>query len=168
MRAIRLVCGLVAFGFSSMAFTYQFGANPQIDYIRLLVSDTVDLNHVFEDSELLAFYQIQQLTWQSSMRYSDTGGTYLPTSPVSYLRVAALALDSLAANKARLSSITQLLDVKLDPSKAAKALSDQAKAYREVDDDSGAFAIIEMVHDQWSFQDRWWSQVQRQAGGTLV
>jgi len=37
-----------------MAFTYNFGANPQIDYIRLLISDTVDLNHVFEDSELLA------------------------------------------------------------------------------------------------------------------
>ena len=167
MRAIFLVCGFVALGFP-MAFTYNFGANPQIDYIRLLISDTVDLNHVFEDSELLALYQIQQLTWQTSMLYSGSAGAYLPSTPVSYLRVAALALDSLAANKSRLSSITQLLDVKLDPSKAAIALRTQAQSYREIDDDAGAFAIIEQVRDDWSFRDRWWAQVQRQAGGAIA
>lgn len=146
-----------------MAFTYNFGANPPIDYPRLLISDTQDLNHVFEDSEIMAAYLIQASTWQSGMFFSANGGTYLPQTPVSYFRVAALLLDAIASNKSRLSSITQLLDVKLDPSKAAKALHDQAEAYREVDDNSGAFAIIEQVNDQFSFRERWWKQWQRQA-----
>jgi hypothetical protein len=150
-----------------MSFSYQFGANPQIDYPRLLISDTVDLNHIFEDSEIQAAYLIQQSFFQSSMLYSGSSGQYVPASPVSYLRVAALLLDSLAANKSRLSSVTQLLDVKLDPSKASIALRDQAKQYREVDDDSGAFMIIEQCPTVWAFEDRYWKQVQRQSGGAL-
>ncbi len=147
-----------------MPFTYQFGANPQIDYPRLLISDTVDLNHIFEDSEIEMAYSIQASFFQSSMFYSPPAGRNVPTSPVSYLRVAALLLDSLAANKSRLSSITQLLDVKLSPNVAAKSLRDQAQEYRDVDDSSGAFFIIEQCPTQWAFQDRFWNQVQRQQG----
>ncbi len=147
-----------------MAFSYQFGNNPQIDYPRLLISDTQSVDHIFEDSEILACYQICQSFFQSSMFFTVPGGANLPSSPVSYLRVAALLLDSLAANKSRLSSITQLLDVKLDPSKAAIALRDQATAYRDVDDNSGAFVIIESVNNYWSFRDRFWAQVQRTTG----
>lgn len=148
----------------TVAFTYTFGANPAIDYPRLLISDTVDLNHIFEDSEIMAATGIQNATFQSGMFYSGVGGATLPTTATAYLRVAALLLDSLAANKARLSVITQLLDVHMDPSKAAKALSDQAKNYREVDDNSGAIYLIEQVNDVFSFRDRFWKQVQRQSG----
>jgi hypothetical protein len=147
-----------------MAFTYQFGANPTIDYPRLLISDTQDTNHIFEDSEIEAAYLIQASVWQSSMYYSGYAGRTLPSSPVSYLRVAALLLDSIAANKSRLSSITQLLDVSLSPERAAKALRDQAERYRAIDDDSGAFAIVEQCNDQWSFRQRYWNEVQRQQG----
>lgn len=150
-----------------MSFSYGFGANPPIDYPRLLISDTVDVGHIFEDSEITAATNIQAGTFQSSQFWSGaaSSGAYLPTQPVSYLRIAALLLDSLASNKARLSAVTQLLDVHMDPSKAAKALSDQATKYREVDDDSGAIMIIEQVNDVFSFRDRFWKQVQRQSGG---
>ncbi len=148
-----------------MSFSYQFGANPAIDYPRLLISDTQELNHIFEDSEINAAYQINAAQFQSSMFFSPPAGRNLPSQPIAYLRCAALLLDALAANKSRLSSITQLLDVKLSPQFAAKALRDQAQAYRDVDDNSGAFMIIEQVPTVWAFYDRFWNQQQRQTGG---
>ena len=147
-----------------MAFSYQFGANPQIDYPRLLISDTQDVGHIYEDSEITMAYNIQAAQFQSSQFFSPPAGRNLPASPVSYLRVAALLLDALAANKSRLGSITQLLDVHLSPSVAAKSLRDQAAAYRQTDDDAGAFALIEQCSTTWAFQDRYWNQIQRQSG----
>lgn len=160
--AARIVSMLFA-ALVSMAFTYNNcdGTNNEVDYIRLLISDTQNLNHVFEDSEILAFYVIQGNVFQSGMFYSYPGGAYVPSVPVSYLRVAAMALDSIASNKARISSITQLLDVKLTPSVAAKALHDQAQSYRDVDDNSGAIFIIEQCPTDFSFRDRWFNQWQR-------
>lgn len=148
-----------------MAFTYGFGTNPPIDVPRLLISDTQDTNHIFEDSEILLIEQVVVPgVWQSSMFWSPPSGQQtLPTVPVNYLRTAAYLLNSIASNKARLSSITQLLDVKLDPSKAAKALHDQAQAWLDIDDNSMAFVIIEQCNDEWSFRDRFWKQWQRQA-----
>jgi hypothetical protein len=148
-----------------MAFSYQAGANPTIDYPRLLISDTVELNHIFEDTEILAAYQINASQFQSSMFFSPPAGRNLPSQPLSYLRCAALLLDALAANKSRLASIIQLLDVKLNPNLAAKSLRDQAQSYRDTDDNSGAFFIIEQCPTVWAFQDRFWNQIQRQSGG---
>lgn len=145
----------------AMSFTYQLGANPSIDYPRLLMSDTQSVNHIFEDEEINALTTIVSLQFQSAQFYSGAQGKNLPTSPVSYLRVAALGLDSLAANKARLASIKQLLDVRLDSSDAAIQLRATAAEYRQVDDDSGAFMIIEQVNDAFSFRDRFWKSVQR-------
>jgi hypothetical protein len=144
-----------------MSFTYNLGANPAIDYPRLLMSDTQSVNHIFEDEEINALTTIVSLQFQSAQFYSGSQGKNLPTSPVSYLRVAALGLDSLAANKARLASVKQLLDVRLDSSDAAIQLRATAKEYRDVDDDSGAFMIIEQVNDAFSFRDRFWKTVQR-------
>jgi len=75
-----------------------------------------------------------------------------------------MLLDSIASNKALLAGIQQMLDVKLDASKAADALHTQADSYRQVDDESGAMAIIEQCPTYWSFRDRFWAQVQRQSG----
>ena len=145
-----------------MSFSYTYGANPPIDYVRLLISDTQDLNHVFEDAEILTFAAITSGVWQSSMFYSGVDGLpTLPSTPVNYLRTAALALDSLAANKSRLASIKQLLDVKLDSSDAAIQLRATANEYRTVDDDSMAFVIIEQCNTYSSFVDRFWKQWQR-------
>jgi hypothetical protein len=158
-----------------LSFSYGLGlnppvANPPIDYPRLLVSDTKEFAsngttriYIFEDAEIQAAALINGAVWQSAQFYSGPAGTYLPPTPVNYLRTAALLLDSLAANRSRLASIKQVLDIKLDPAVAAKNLKDQAQAYRDADDNSGAFIIAEQVNDQFSFADRWWKQIQRQA-----
>ncbi len=161
-------CGLLACAFLMFTYNQCDGTNNTIDFVRLLISDTQDFNHIFEDSEIQGAYQIQAAQFQSAQFFSPPQGLNLPATPLSYLRVAALLLDSIAANKSRLSSIIQLLDVKLSPSVAAKSLRDQAAAYRETDDNSGAFMIIEQVNDQWSFRDRFWKQVQRQSGGMIA
>lgn len=147
-----------------MAFTYAAcdGTNDAIDLVRALIADTVASGHIFEDSEILGFYRIQAAQFQSGQAYSGAAGANLPATPVSYLRVAALALDALASSKSRLSSVTEILDVKLSPAAAAKALHDQAAAYREVDDNSGAFAIIEQVKTTFDYKNRFWAQVMRQ------
>lgn len=170
--------GGAAFCLLVMAFTYGPTAsppfdNPPIDFPRLLISDTqqfladgVTRAYIFEDAEILNAARIAASFFQSSMFFSiGAAGQFIPSQPVAYLRTAAFLLDSLASNKSRLAGIQQMLDVKIDASKAAAALQDQAKVFRETDDNAGAFAIIEQCNDSWSFYERFWKQVQRQSGG---
>jgi hypothetical protein len=146
-----------------MSFSYTPGTD--IFYVRLLIADSQSPG-IFSDEEITGLMQINQMTWQSSMYYSyQQGRANLPQAPSNYLRAAALALQSLASNGARLSAVIGLLDVKLNPAAAVKALQDQAAAYLAMDDNSGAFAIAEQVTTVWSFRDRWISQLQRQTGG---
>jgi hypothetical protein len=147
-----------------MNFTYTPGT--PIFYVRLLIPDTNSDNPIFQDDEIQGFMQINQQIWQSSMYYSYQGGRLqLPFTPSNFLRAAALALNSLAGNAARLAAVTGLLDVKLNPAAAATALKAQAQAYLDMDDNSGAFAIAEQVTTVWAFRDRWLAQLQRQTGG---
>jgi hypothetical protein len=85
--------------------------------------------------------------------------------PLSYLRVAALGCDSIAGDLSLAAAITKLLDVNLSAKEAAALMSDRAAKYRQVDDESGAFVMIEQCNTQWAFIDRYWAQVQRQTGG---
>ncbi len=151
-----------------MSFSYDLENNPRIAWVRLLISDTVDAGHIFEDDEIEAGYRIQASVFQSSAFYSSPSGgrETLPSRGVSVLRVAALLLDALASNKARLSSVIRLLDVQLSPDKASASLRDQAKQYRTTDDESGAFAIIEQCSTTWAFTDRFFKTIQRQNAGT--
>jgi len=137
--------------------------NTAIDAVRLLIGDRDSANPIFTDAEITLAYTIQGNVFQSAQFYSYPGGAYIPSSPVSYLRVAALLLDSLASSASRLAAVIQLLDVKLDSKSAAKALQDQAKTYRETDDDLGAIFIIEQCATDWAFRDRFWKQIQRQS-----
>lgn len=146
-----------------MAFTYNYGANPPIDYPRLLIADTVDQNHIFEDSEIEAMTTMQQLQFQSSMFWSGSAGRNLPATPVSYLRIAAMLLRCIAADKARLANALRLLDVQVNTQDAAQELRLQADNYDEVDDNAGAFAIIERCSDDFSFRDRFWYSWMRQS-----
>lgn len=164
-------------------FTYGINTgspNPPIDWLRLLVADTVEFGedgttpiYIFSDQELTAMTQVVQAQFQSSMFYSTpsgatgggTMGSYLPALPIPFYRIAGMLLMSIAANKARLSSVLKLLDVTLDPARAAKALKDQADSYFEQDDNSGALMIIEQVNNSWSFADRMFKQWQRQGQG---
>lgn len=147
-----------------MSFSYHNcdGTQDNIDLVRLLISDTVDLNHIFEDSEITGAYRVTG--FQSSQFYSGLNGAVLPSAPVPYRRVAATLLTSLASNKSRLSSITQLLDVHLSPSVAAKSLRDQAQSLLDQDDNDGSFAIIEQVNGVFSFRERFWHQDERLGG----
>lgn len=148
-----------------MSWTYTFGATPTIDYVRMLIADTNPLMQLFQDSEIMSGYGIVASQFQSSMFWSGPGGSNLPSTPVSYLRVAAILLDCLAANKAFLASIKSLPDVTLAPEVAARALQAKAQGYREVDDNAGAMVIIEQCGTDWAIRDRYWAQIQRQTGG---
>lgn len=147
-----------------MAFTYDFDTEPAISYVRLLVSDTDSQNFVFSDAEVTAAFTIQQSQFQSAQFFTPPAGRNLPATPLSYLRVAALLLDSMASNSSKLAMFTRILDVEMAPQNAAKMLREQAKSYRETDDDSGAFMIIEQVNNGWALRDRYWAQIQRQQG----
>jgi hypothetical protein len=148
-----------------MSWTYDFDTNPAIAYVRLLIPDTDSTKQIFADEEITALYFIQRSQFQSSMYFSGAQGRNLPALPLSYLRVAALALDTLANNKGKLGSVIQLLDVKLSWKDAAQILRDGAANYRTVDDDAGALVIIEQTNTDWSFRDRIEKQFQRQQLG---
>ena len=89
----------------------------------------------------------------------------MPQAPSNYFRAAAVALNTLAGNAARMAGVIGLLDVKLNNAAAAKALQEQAQRYLDMDDNSGAFAIAEQISTPWNFRDRWIAQIQRQGGG---
>ena len=151
----------------TMPFTYHGGANPAIDYVRLLIADTDPSKPIFQDSEITSAQAINSAVFSSGQFYTAPMGANLPASPSNYLRAAVLLLRAIACSKARLAAVQSLLDVKLDASKAAAALEKQAAAYETMDDNSGAFFIAEQVNTVWSFRDRFWNQIQRQAGGSL-
>ena len=149
-----------------MSFTYDLANNPSVAYIRLLIADTDEANPIFSDEEITGAYAIAASVFQSGAFYSGipgSGRTTLPSSPVSYFRVAAVLLDALASNKARLAGVTKLLDVELSPAQAASALSKKADDYRKVDDESGAFVVIEQITTDWSSRDRFLKTVQRES-----
>lgn len=149
-----------------MSWSYDFTVNPSIAYVRLLIPDTDPMQVIFQDEEINAFFQIQQSTWQSGMFFSGVTGRNLPALPLSYVRVAALALDTLANNKGKLGSVVKMLDVQMDWKDAASILREGAKTYREVDDNAGALMVIEQTPTDWAFAQRWWNQFQRQTAGS--
>jgi hypothetical protein len=147
-----------------MGFTYTPGT--PVFYVRLLVPDT-QAPGIFSDDEINGFLAINSMVWQSSQYFSYAAGSVqLPSTPSNFLRAAALALNTLASNQARVLAVSQLLDVKLqNVGSVCKALQDSAQRYLDMDDNSGAFAIAEAVTTVWSFRDRWISMLQRQTGG---
>jgi hypothetical protein len=159
-----------------MSFTYTPPALNLVNACRLLCFDTqqfapdgVTRSYIFDDEEYqMIGSMLAGGTAQSSQFYSPPVYGTVPTTPVSYLRIASIMLDSLACNKARLAAIKQLLDVRMDSSDAAIQLRAQAQEYRQIDDDSAAIFVIEQVNTSWAFRDRFWSQVQRQQAGVLV
>lgn len=152
-----------------MSFTFD-PTIPAWSWVRIMVGDTVEFTpsgaraYIFSDEEYTAMYNICTSQFQSAQFYSPPAGRNLPQEPIPWYRIAALALDSMAANKSYLASVVELLDVKLDPSKSAEALRKMAQQYRDTDDNAGAFMIIEQVNDDFSFFQRYWNQVARQQG----
>jgi hypothetical protein len=147
-----------------VSFSYQFGANPPIDYPRFLVADTVEFGpdgitpvYIFQDSEIEMAAQIEQIM----VIAPGGGGQQTYTGTASYRFQAATLLETIASNKARLASAMKVLDISIDTTKAAAALCEQAKALRAAEQNSGAFAFVEWVPDQFSARERLWKQMVR-------
>lgn len=141
-----------------MGATYQYGANPQIDYPRLLIPDTDVTAPIFQDEEILMAYNIC-----TPFIILPAGGSYFNAaigSP-SFRYVAAVLVDSLAGNKARLMGSLKVLDIQIEYGAAAKLLRDHAQALRDADNQNGSFAIAEMVPNQFAARERVWKQLLR-------
>ncbi len=143
-----------------MAFTYDFTSSPTLSMVRLLVGDTVDAGHIWEDAEINAVLQMES---SQGLFISLTGYSVTPPQVYSVRRAAAALLDGLAANKSRLSGAVKVLDISIDIGAAAKSLKDTAQNYRDTEADSGAFAIAEMVENSFTMRERFWNQIARQA-----
>lgn len=160
-----------------MSFTYgPFNnpptLNPPIDFPRTMVGDVNVLAPIFQDEQILAIEQITVATaFQSGMFWSTpngavgggTLGTFAPQLPIAYNRVAAYMLYAMANTNAWPAAVTQILDVKLNGAAAANTLRAMAKEFLDMDDNSGAFMMIEQVNDDFSFRSRFWRQWQRQS-----
>lgn len=148
------------------SYNYFNGTQDNIDAVRLLIADTNSLQQKFQNEEIQGAFGIQASMFQSSMFFSGNQGAFtLPSQPVSFLRVAALLLDSLASAQALNASVKQLPDIRLDATDSAEKLMEKADKYRSVEDNAGAFIILEQVFTEWGFRDRFWNQVARQTGG---
>ncbi len=148
-----------------MSFTYDFSTDPLLSRVRLLIADTDANNPVFNDDEVNAALSMEssQGLFVSGQAASMGNGVAIPPIPQVYsvYRAAALLLDAIASNKSRLAAIQQLLDVKLSPELASKALRDQAKQYRDTEANAGHFAIAEMAGDDFTTRERVWKQLLR-------
>ena len=149
-----------------MSFTYDFNAAPQISTVRLLIMDTDSTKPIFQDVEITQFLFLKssQGIYQSGQANQTGTPIAAPVQVYSYYSSAALALMAMAANKAYLSSISRILDVELDPSRAQKALKAMAEGYLELEDNAGHFAIAEMVYDQFAARERVWKNFLRLYG----
>lgn len=143
-----------------MAATYNFGNNPPIDYPRMLIYDTDMTQPIFQDSEILAASNIAP-TFVITPG-SGNGQFQQPNfTQASYLWQASILCEMLAANRTRLAGAVKVLDVQTDLTTAAKAYRDQAQSYRDLENNNGSFAIVEMVVNDYSAYERVWKQLLR-------
>lgn len=151
-----------------MSFTYTPSNPDPITRVRLLVADTDSTNPVFQDSEVqMALDAENSQSLFISAQAISSGISVSPPIPqvFSYFRSAALLLDALAADKSRLAAVNKLLDVQINPEKAAQELRLTAKDYRDRENNAGHFAIAEMVNDIFSARERVWKQLLRLYAG---
>ena len=147
-----------------MAFTFNFDSARQISIVRLMVGDTAEPKHIWEDSEINGALQFESSQGGASM-IGLSGFAVVPPVVYSYRRAAALLLDGLAAHRTRLGGALKVLDIQVDLAKAAESLREQAQALRDAEASSGAFAVAEMVEDPFSARERVWKQLLRLYGG---
>jgi hypothetical protein len=148
-----------------VAFTYDPTDQSAFTIVRLLIPDTDATKPIYNDAEInmFLFATSSQGLYASGQAANFVNGAARLAQVQSPLFAAALALDSIASNKARLAAISQILDVKLGHDAAAAALHVQAEAYRNLERNGGSFAIAEMAVDQFSIRERILNQFWRQA-----
>ena len=134
-----------------MTFTYQINdlATNDVTKLRLLINDTVDAGHIFEDEELTAFLAME-------------GNVAL---------AAARALEVIASNEVLVQKRIKTLELSTDGPAEAEALLKIAKSYRdtwEASNDTGAdFEIVSVGVDQFSRQQIWWNEFLDEHGLSL-
>ena len=148
-------------------FTYDFIAAPLLSSVRMLIPDTDSTAPIFQDEEVnqAIFIESSQGLYCSGMANPTGSSVSPPVQVYSIRRAAALLVDVIAGNNARLGIIQQLLDVKLDSSKAVVALRAYADSLRQTEAMSGAFAIAEMTLDAFSARERVFKQILRMYPG---
>lgn len=158
LRCGRVACLALVF---FMAFTYNNcdGSQDNIDLPRLLVDDTIALGHIWEDSEIMGASRIEQIAvfGPGSMGQPSTLVNVTPSPRL----VAATLLMSLASNKARLANAIKVLDVAIDTKTAGMELRAAAQALRDAEKFNGAFAVVEMVPNEFSMRERFLNQMLR-------
>ena len=149
-----------------MSFTYD--PTTQLGQVRLLVADTNSAKPIWQDNEVQAALTMESSSYLYISGMGQPNGAAGPVgvNVVSTLRAAALLLDSLASNRSRLATVSQLLDVKLSHNLAAQELRATAKEYRDLEANSGSFAIAELVNDQFGARERVWKELLRREGGS--
>jgi len=142
-----------------MSWTYDFTNYPDLSGIRLLVFDTDPAEPIFSDAEINWAMQVES---SGNIIVGLTG--YSPAIPVrqiiSHRRAAALLLRGLGAGRAT-QLILQVLDVKVDATKAAASLKSIADSYIEDEMNAGYFGVAEMVVNQFSMRERLQNQLYR-------
>lgn len=150
-------------------FTYDFNTAPQLSQVRMMIADT-DITHpIFDDDEVNnALYLESSQGLFVSGQAVPTAVSYAPSIPIVYSvrRAAALLLDCIASNKAKLAALSELLDVHLQPEKAAQELRAQAKALRDTEANMGNFAIAEMGDGAFWERERIYKQLLRLYGNS--
>lgn len=118
---------------------FTFDVNTPVGQVRFFCDDATDAGHIFEDDEIGV-----ALTFEDDPRLA-----------------AAYCLEIKAAQYLRIQGKIKLLDVETDGPSLAKAMQSLAKSLRDRVDESGAFAIAEMVTNSFSMRQRIWKQAQR-------
>jgi hypothetical protein len=112
-----------------MAIEYDVTTNA--GQVRLLIGDTVDSGHLFEDAEIAAFLSLNG----DNVRLA-----------------AAQALEAIAANQVMVLKVIRRLDLSTDGAAVARELRQQASSLRDqaesgIDDPEGLFGIAELGVD---------------------
>lgn len=121
-----------------MAFTYDVSTDR--GKVRLLITDVVEANALFQDAEIDAF-----LSMNTTVRLS-----------------AAAALEVIAASEVLVLKKITNLDLETDGPAVAKELRELAKQLRAQDSALGAFDIAEQIHDDFTLREYYLKQAQRE------
>lgn len=115
-----------------MAFTTDL--TTDIGAVRLLICDLDPEHPIFPDDQMIQ--------------------VFLDQEDESVKQAAALALETIAGNRAMVMQVIQLLDLKLDGQKTAQGMLDTAKRFRETADDGWVgIDIAQMVDTPFNYRE---------------
>lgn len=147
-----------------MSFSYTPGT--PVFYVRSLIPDTNSTRSIFSDEEINGFLYLNssQFLYVSAMAVQGGAAPIPPVQVYSFYRTAAMAIDVIASDRAKLATLQQVLDIKIDGGKAQASLHEIAESLRTQEDNLGHFAIAEMTFDPFAARERTLNQLLRIQG----